>query len=99
MSKFIQSVCPLCRSQAQCMVYPIRHTKHFLCNKCTSFVIKNSAEAWLLQSVAKPKDDYSEAAADAPRGKVLFIFQAPSSDPKVRYYDAKYLPLEDALHQ
>lgn len=97
MSQIIDSVCPLCQSEAKCEEHIMRRLKHFICAVCNEFVIKNKAERHLVKSAPQTRQKFSDYCAKATSGDVTLLSFEPNGVGGAPTVLAEYLPLQKAL--
>ena len=94
MSTFIKTTCILCRENAEYRDYLARRLKHFSCQKCKHYIIKNKAEQHIA-TAQHLRDQFSAYAAAVPTDLVTLL----TFDQARPGVDAEYLPLHEALHR
>lgn len=97
MSQIVDSICPLCNSEAKCEDHMMRRLKHYVCAVCNEFIIKNKAERHLVNSAPQTRQKFSDYSAKANSGDVALLSFETNGVGGAPTILAEYLPLHQAL--
>lgn len=88
--------CPLCRSSAMLETSDFGKRRRYLCDNCGEFIITDTAERRLAESIQEFSAGVLDLAKSAPEGTILFIRMAPVHERQqgigYRVFDHEYLP-------